>query len=111
MPVSGEPTTGASAQRLTASTNQLPGASLGSSSPSDSPIPYSDIPGFCKSATLEDIEEHGFVLTPGRYVGAADLEDDGEPFVEKMQRLTAELYESESLSAQIKSNLEGLGYG
>jgi len=75
---------------------------------------YKDIPGFCKSATLADIEKHGFVLTPGRYVGAADIEDDGEPFEEKMQRLTAELYEclseSESLGTQIKANLEGLGY-
>ena len=76
---------------------------------------YADIPGFCKSARLEEIQKHGYVLTPGRYVGAADVEDDGEPFEEKMQRMTAELYEclseAESLGAQIKSNLKGLGYG
>jgi len=75
---------------------------------------YEDIPGFCKSATLEDIEKHGYVLTPGRYVGAAEVEDDGEPFVEKMQRLTAELQgcftEGEQLETQIKANLKGLGY-
>ena len=45
--------------------------------------------GFCKSATTAEIESHGFVLTPGRYVGAEDIEDDGEPFDEKMKRLTA----------------------
>ena len=76
---------------------------------------YVDVPGFCKSAGLEDIKKHGFVLTPGRYVGSADVTDDGEPFDEKMLRLTAELHdclsESESLGAQIKANLEGLGYG
>ena len=50
---------------------------------------YADIPGFCKSATLDDIRKHGHVLTPGRYVGAEAQEDDGEPFEEKMKRLTA----------------------
>ena len=54
---------------------------------------YEDVPGFCKSAATEQIAEHGYVLTPGRYVGAADAEDDGEPFDEKMKRLTAELAE------------------
>ena len=76
---------------------------------------YEDVPGFCKSATLEEIAAHGHVLTPGRYVGAAEVEDDGEPFEEKMQRLTAELREqfaeSAKLEATIKANLEGLGYG
>ncbi|MEW4528133.1 class I SAM-dependent DNA methyltransferase [Maioricimonas sp. JC845] len=76
---------------------------------------YEDVPGFCKSATLEEIEKHGFVLTPGRYVGAAEVEDDGEPFEEKMRRLTAELQEcfaeSERLQQQIRENLGGLGYG
>jgi len=76
---------------------------------------YKDVPGFCKSATLEEIEKHGFVLTPGRYVGAAEVEDDGEPFEEKMRRLTAELQEcfeeSERLQQQIRENLGGLGYG
>ena len=77
--------------------------------------PYRDIPGFCKSAKLEEIEKHGHVLTPGRYVGAAEVEDDGEPFNEKMQRLTAELQEcfaeSDQLQARIKKNLETIGYG
>ena len=50
---------------------------------------YADVPGFCKSATLEEIRKHGHVLTPGRYVGAAPQEDDGEPFAEKMVRLSA----------------------
>ena len=47
---------------------------------------YTDIPGFCKSVTLEEIRHHGHVLTPGRYVGAAPQEDDGEPFQDKMAR-------------------------
>ncbi|WP_423822063.1 class I SAM-dependent DNA methyltransferase [Salinisphaera sp. SPP-AMP-43] len=76
---------------------------------------YEDVSGFCKAATLEEIEKHGHVLTPGRYVGAAAVEDDGEPFEHKMQRLTADLQaqfaESEALEARIKANLEELGYG
>ena len=76
---------------------------------------YEDVPGFCKSATLEDIKGHGYVLTPGRYVGAAKVEDDGEPFEEKMERLTATLYkqfaEAEKLDAEIRENLGRLGYG
>ena len=51
---------------------------------------YADVPGFCKSANLEEVRKHGHVLTPGRYVGAAAPEDDGEPFAAKMQRLTAQ---------------------
>jgi type I restriction enzyme M protein len=76
---------------------------------------YENVPGFCYSATLDDIRGHGYVLTPGRYVGAAEVEDDGEPFAEKMARLTAELREqmgaAAELDAQIWANLEGLGYG
>ena len=76
--------------------------------------PYADIPGFCKSATTAEIAAHGHVLTPGRYVGAADVEDDGEPFEEKMPRLVAELHaqfaESAKLEQAIKANLAGLGY-
>ena len=76
---------------------------------------YSDIPGFCKSATLEDIRHHGHILTPGRYVGAAEVEDDGEPFEDKMARLTAELRtqtaESARLDKLIWANLEDIGYG
>ena len=49
---------------------------------------YADVPGFCKSAPLEEVRKHGHVLTPGRYVGAEAVEDDGEPFEEKMKRLT-----------------------
>ena len=78
------------------------------------PLQYEDIPGFCKSATTEEIAKHSFVLTPGRYVGAADVEDDGEPFEEKMPRLVAELHaqfaESAKLEAAIHDNLKGLGY-
>jgi type I restriction enzyme M protein len=76
---------------------------------------YADVPGFCKSATLEDIRKHGYVLTPGRYVGAEAQEDDGEPFEEKMRRLTAQLREQHAearrLDAAIEANLKGLGYG
>ncbi|WP_287125360.1 class I SAM-dependent DNA methyltransferase [Desulfobacter sp.] len=75
---------------------------------------YEDEAGFCKSATLEEIGKHDHVLTPGRYVGAAQEEDDGEPFAEKMDRLTARLSEQFSESArleeQIKENLAGLGF-
>ncbi len=76
---------------------------------------YADVPGFCKSATREDIASHGYVLTPGRYVGAEVVEDDGEPFAEKMQRLVATLEEqfaeSTRLEGEIRANLRGLGYG
>ncbi|SEK66003.1 type I restriction-modification system subunit M [Ectothiorhodospira marina] len=75
---------------------------------------YEDIPGFCKSASLNEIKKHDFVLTPGRYVGAQEQEDDGEPFAEKMARLTGQLKEqfaeSDRLEAEIKRNLGGLGY-
>jgi len=78
------------------------------------PREYVDIPGFCKSATLEEIRKHGHVLTPGRYVGAEASEDDGEPFEEKMKRLTATLREQQAeaakLDAAIAANLEELGY-
>ena len=75
---------------------------------------YRDMPGFCKSATLKEIESHGFVLTPGRYVGAEEVEDDGEPFPDKMMRLVAELNaqfaESSKLESAIRANLKGLGF-
>ncbi len=75
---------------------------------------YADIPGFCKSATTAEIAAHGHVLTPGRYVGAEEVEDDGDPFEEKMPRLVAELQgqfaESAKLEAAIRANLKGLGY-
>jgi type I restriction enzyme M protein len=75
---------------------------------------YEDVPGFCNSATLEEIQKHGFVLTPGRYVGAEAQEDDGEPFEEKMNRLVTALREQQAeaakLDAVIADNLHGLGY-
>lgn len=74
---------------------------------------YEDVPGFCKSATLEEIASHSYVLTPGRYVGAEALEEDDEPFEEKMARLTktlkAQFAESAKLEAAIRENLRGLG--
>jgi type I restriction enzyme M protein len=76
---------------------------------------YSDVPGFCKSAGLDEIRKHGHVLTPGRYVGAEAQEDDGEPFDEKMKRLTATLREQQEEAAKldtaIAANLKELGYG
>jgi type I restriction enzyme M protein len=76
---------------------------------------YADMPGFCKSATMEEVRKHGHVLTPGRYVGAEAQEDDGEPFDEKMKRLTVQLreqmVEARKLDAAIEANLKGLGYG
>ena len=75
---------------------------------------YQDIPGFCKSATTAEIAAHGFVLTPGRYVGAEEVEDDGDPFEEKVPRLVAELHaqfaESAKLEQAIKANLASLGF-
>lgn len=75
---------------------------------------YEDIKGFCKSATIEDIREHEYVLTPGRYVGIEDIEDDGIPFDEKMESMTAELAElfakSRKLEDEIRKNLGGIGY-
>ena len=75
---------------------------------------YEDEAGFCKSAELAELVKHDFVLTPGRYVGAAAEEDDGEPFAEKMARLTGQLKtqfkDSDRLEAEIKKNLAGLGY-
>ncbi len=76
---------------------------------------YEDRPGWWKSATLEDIRGHDYVLTPGRYVGTEEQEDDGVPFEEKMAELTAKLCEqfeeAHKLEAEIKKNLEVLGYG
>ncbi|WP_216090358.1 MULTISPECIES: class I SAM-dependent DNA methyltransferase [Pseudomonas] len=75
---------------------------------------YEDVLGFCKSATLDDIAKHDYVLTPGRYVGAAEVEEDDEPFAEKMQRFSAQLKsqfeDSAKLEDQIRKNLAGLGY-
>lgn len=74
---------------------------------------YADVPGFCKSATRDEIAGHSYVLTPGRYVGAAALDEDDEPFGEKMERLTATLRgqfaESARLEKMIDENLRRLG--
>jgi type I restriction enzyme M protein len=76
---------------------------------------YTDVPGFCKIASTEEIATHGYVLTPGRYVGAEDIEDDGEPFEEKLARLTAKLEaqfaESALLETAIRANLEKFRHG
>jgi type I restriction enzyme M protein len=76
---------------------------------------YENMPGFCYSASLEDIRKHEHVLTPGRYVGAEEQEEDGEAFAEKMARLTTQLSEqfdeSARLEGEIKKSLAGLGYG
>jgi type I restriction enzyme M protein len=73
---------------------------------------YEDVPGFCKSVALDEIRAHGHVLTPGRYVGAETVEDDDEPFAERLQRLTAKLEEllaeSARLERMIRNNLESL---
>jgi len=74
-----------------------------------------DVPGFCRSARTEEIQRHGHVLTPGRYVGAAVLEDDGQPFDERMGRLVATLREQQAeearLDAVIAANLREFGHG
>jgi type I restriction enzyme M protein len=76
---------------------------------------YEDQAGYCKAATLQEIRKHDFVLTPGRYVGAAPVEDDGIPFESKMTDLSKVLYaqmqESARLDDVIRENLKGLGYG
>ena len=76
---------------------------------------YEDVAGFCYSAKLEEIEKNGFVLTPGRYVGAADVEEDGEVFEDKMKRLTTLLKQQQEqgakLDAAIARNLALLGFG
>ena len=75
---------------------------------------FEDVPGFCKSATLDEIRKHGHVLTPGRYVGAAPQEDHGEPFRQKMERLAVQWRgqqaEAQRLDAEIEANLERLGF-
>jgi type I restriction enzyme M protein len=75
---------------------------------------YEDIKGFCKSATLEEVREHEYILTPGRYVGIEETEEDGEAFEDKMVRLTSELADqfakSRELEEEIRKNLRGIGY-
>ncbi len=78
-------------------------------------VSYDDEPGFCRSATLAEIGKHGHVLTPGRYVGAAPQDDDGEPFEDRMQELAAKLREQQATGAAldktIAANLRALGFG
>ena len=76
---------------------------------------YADVPGFCKSATLEEVRKHSHALTPGRYVGVEPREEDDEPFQDKMARLTAEWSEQQTaardLDVAIGANLAALGFG
>ncbi|MCL2507253.1 MAG: SAM-dependent methyltransferase, partial [Endomicrobia bacterium] len=71
---------------------------------------YKDIKGFCKSAKLEEVKNNDYVLTPGRYVGTEEAEEDSEPFEQKFERLTKELFaqmeESKKLDEKIKDNLK-----
>jgi type I restriction enzyme M protein len=75
---------------------------------------YADISGFCKSAPLDEVKKHEYILTPGRYVGAEEEEEDTEVFEEKMKRLTSELSkqmeDGKKLNEEIKKNLEGIGF-
>ena len=75
---------------------------------------YQDVQGFCKSANIEEVRGHEYILTPGRYVGLEEIEGDGEPFDEKMTRLTEELVEmfakSHHLEEEIKQRLGAIGY-
>jgi type I restriction enzyme M protein len=76
---------------------------------------YVDLPGFCKAVKLDEIRKHGYILTPGRYVGAEEIEDDGEPFEDKLRRLVtilrSQTAEAVKLDAAIAANLKELGYG
>ncbi|VUT28093.1 MAG: N-6 DNA Methylase [Candidatus Syntrophoarchaeum sp. GoM_oil] len=78
-------------------------------------LKYEDILGFCKSAKLEEVEKHSFILTPGRYVGIEEEKEDDEVFEEKMNRLTSELSKQmekgEKLDQEVKKNLGSIGYG
>lgn len=75
---------------------------------------YADVKGFCKAVKLDDIKKQGHILTPGRYVGTEEVEEDDELFEEKMKKLTSELpsqfKKSKELEQEIKKNLGGLGY-
>ena len=80
----------------------------------DAPDAYQDVPGFCKSAPLEEVGQYDYVLTPGRYVGVEPQEEDDEPFEDKMRRLSAEwreqVAEARRLDAAIEANLRSLGF-
>jgi type I restriction enzyme M protein len=74
---------------------------------------YEDVPGFCKSASIEEIRSHGHVLTPGRYVGTEVAEEDETPFTERFaalqEQLEAQFAEAEDLTATIRARLAGVG--
>ena len=90
------------------------GEGRGEGSPNLLPTEYQDIPGFCRSVKLTEIAQHGHVLTPGRYVGAEEVEDNDEDFATKMQQLTEKLGEQMAKGAEldlmIRQKLGGLGY-
>ena len=75
---------------------------------------YEDELGFCKSATIDEVKENDYALTPGRYVGTPEDEGDGIPFEEKMKKLTSELSEQlkeeEALNEELKKVLGAIGY-
>ena len=75
---------------------------------------YEDVQGYCKAASIDEIKKHDYILTPGRYVGIEEVEDDGEPFEEKMERLTNTLAnkfkKSRELEEEIRKQLGGIGY-
>lgn len=75
---------------------------------------YEDVLGFCKATSLEEVREHEYILTPGRYVGLKEVTEDDEPFEDKIERLTGELAEqfakSKSLEDEIRQRLRGIGY-
>jgi type I restriction enzyme M protein len=75
---------------------------------------YEDQPGFCKAATIDEVRANNYVLMPGRYVGTEEVEDDGIPFEEKMNALTAQLADQFArgieLQQRIRENLKGIGY-
>ncbi|MFR1076685.1 MAG: type I restriction-modification system subunit M [Romboutsia timonensis] len=75
---------------------------------------YEDVQGYCKVASIDEIKEHDYILTPGRYVGIEEVEDNGEPFDEKMERLTNTLAnqfkKSRELEEEIRKQLGGIGY-
>lgn len=83
-------------------------------SPDSATVKYEDVKGFCKSSKLEEIEKHSFVLTPGRYVGIPDEEDDGIPFKDKMNDLTAtlagQMQKEKALDDEIKKQLAKIGF-
>jgi type I restriction enzyme M protein len=106
--------TDADIQRIAETYHAWRGSNDPHRNPQSGIVNYQDVLGFCKTATIEKIRLHGHILTPGRYVGTGEIEDNGEPFHEKMTRLVAQLNsqfaEAEKLEATIKGNLEVLGY-